>query len=45
MTKNDVDYKKLAKGMNINEDDIPEDETEQPDDVAEVEVIDYGNSK
>lgn len=39
------DYKTLAEKMGIDPDDIPEAETDQPEDVAEVEVIDYGNSK
>lgn len=39
----DVDYRKLAEAMGIPEEGIPEEETEQPDDVAEIEVIDYGD--
>lgn len=41
----DADYKQLAKSMGVSEDDIPEAEKDQPEDVAGVEVIDYGNSK
>lgn len=39
----DVDYRKLAEAMGVPEEGIPEEETEQPDDVAEIEVIDYGD--
>ena len=35
------DYKKLAQNMGIDEKDIPEAETDQPDDVAEVEEVQY----
>lgn len=35
------DYKKLAQNMGIDEKDIPEAEIDQPDDVAEVEEVQY----
>lgn len=35
------DYKKLAKEMGVPENDIPVEEKEQPDDVAEVEEVAY----
>lgn len=35
------DYKKIAQGMGVDESDIPEAETEGPEDVAEPEVIEY----
>lgn len=35
------DYKKLAQNMGVDEKDIPEPETDQPDDVAEVEEVQY----
>lgn len=37
----DSDYKELARKMGVPEDDIPVEEKDQPDDVAEVEVIEY----
>lgn len=39
----DLDYVKLAKSMGIEDSDIPEKEIEQPEDVAEIEDVDYGN--
>lgn len=33
----------MAEDLTPNVDDIPEPEVEQPEDVADIEVIDYGN--
>lgn len=33
----------MAEDLTPNIDDIPEPEVEQPEDVADTEVIDYGN--
>lgn len=41
----EVDYIKLAQSMGVDESEIPEPETEQPEDVAEVEVIEYGDGE
>lgn len=35
------DYKKLAQNMGIDEKDVPEQETDQPEDVAEIEEVKY----
>lgn len=35
------DYKKLAQAMGVEDKDIPEPENDQPDDVAEVEEVQY----
>ena len=40
-----MDYKKLAEEMGIGENDIPEPEKDQPEDVAEVEEINYGDGE
>lgn len=37
------DLKKLAESMGVDPNDIPEDETEQPEDVAEVREQAYGD--
>ena len=39
----DLDYVKLAKSMGIDDDDIPEKEADQPEDVAKIEDVDYGD--
>ena len=36
-----MDYKELAKKMGVAEEDIPVEEKDQPEDVAEPEVITY----
>ena len=33
----------MVEDLTPNVDDIPEPEVEQPEDVADIEVIDYGN--
>lgn len=33
----------MAEDLTPNVDDIPESEVEQPEDVADIEVMDYGN--
>ena len=38
-----LDYVKLAKSMGVEDSDIPEKETEQPEDVADIEDVDYGD--
>lgn len=40
-----TDIKKLAESMGVDPNDVPEDETAQPEDVAEVEVIEYGDGE
>lgn len=44
---NDIytDHKHLADKMGVDPKDVPEEEVEQPEDVAEVEVIEYGNGE
>ena len=39
----DLDYVKLAKSMGVEDSDIPEKETEQPEDVADIEDVNYGD--
>lgn len=39
----EIDYKKLAESMGVPAEEIPEAEKEQPEDVAEIEVVDYGD--
>ena len=36
-----MDYKELARNMGVSEEDIPVEEKEQPEDVAEIEEITY----
>lgn len=38
-----VDMNKIARELGIDKDDIPEPETEQPDNVDEIEEVTYGN--
>lgn len=43
MSEKETDYQKLAESMGVPSEDIPEAEKEQPADVAEPEVITYGD--
>lgn len=41
MADKETDYKKLAENMGVPAEDIPEPETAQPEDVAEIEEVSY----